>query len=79
MLVACSSSEQNLTYSTKPILNITSSLSPLIQVETTQKSAVIKNKSQQLLNISYHLYWYDHLGVTKFGKISKKAIPLNFC
>ncbi len=54
VLAACSSSEQNLTYSTKPILNITSSLSPLIQVETTQKSAIIKNKSQQLLNISYH-------------------------
>ena len=65
MLVACSSSEQNLTYSTKPILNITSSLSPLIQVGTSQKSAVIKNKSQQLLNISYYLYWYDHLGVTQ--------------
>ena len=44
MLAACSSSEQNLTYSTKPILNITSSLAPLIQIETTQKSAVIKIK-----------------------------------
>ena len=79
VLAACSSSVENLTYSTKPILNITSNLSPLIQVETSQKSALIKNKSQQLLNISYYLYWYDHLGVTQIWEISKKAIPLNFC
>ncbi|PRI65512.1 hypothetical protein BVZ87_00440 [Haemophilus influenzae] len=78
MLAACSISEQNLTYSTKPILNITSSLSPLIQIETTQKSAVIKNKSQQLLNISYHLYWYDHLGVTQIWENQQESYSAQF-
>ena len=56
MLVACSSSEQNLTYSTKPILNITSSLS----------------------NISYHLYWYDHLGVTQIWENQQESYSAQF-
>ncbi len=80
MLVACSSSEQNLTYSTKPISILRpSAFSPLIQVETTQKSAVLeKNKSQQLLNISYHLYWYDHLGVTQIWENQQESYSAQF-
>ena len=78
VLAACSSSVENLTYSTKPILNITSNLSPLIQVETSQKSALIKNKSQQFLNISYYLYWYDHLGVTQTWENQQESYSAQF-
>lgn len=72
-LAACSSSESNLIYSTKPILNMTANIAPFVDVQISEKYATVKNKTTEPLNVNYHLYWYDALGVTQTWENQKES------
>lgn len=63
-LAACSSSV-SIVGTQQPILNIDAALAPAIQVSTAETQARIENKTNQPINLVYHLYWYDAQGVTQ--------------
>lgn len=73
ILAACSSSDPNLSYSNEPILNVEANLAPQIEAKAERNQAWVKNKSTQPLNVTYHLYWYDNLGVTQIWPIQAES------
>lgn len=73
VLAACSVTEPNLTYSQKPILNITANLASAIDVSLRDDSALIKNKMAQPVRLTYHLYWYDAQGVTQLWQAEQES------
>lgn len=73
VLAACSSSPQNLAYSTDPILNIDANLAPYIESRVSTNSAWVKNNSTQWLDVNYHLYWYDAQGITQVWQGEKES------
>ncbi|UDW83903.1 DUF1425 domain-containing protein [Pasteurella canis] len=66
LLIGCGSNKSaNLLRTTQPILNIEASVASVIEAKITPDSAWIKNKTEQPLNLAYHLFWYDKNGVTQ--------------
>ncbi|MBF1240191.1 MAG: hypothetical protein HXM36_04110, partial [Haemophilus sp.] len=63
-LTACSSTP-NIVGTNKPILNMTANLAPALDVDLSDNTAALKNKTTQQLNVLYHLYWYNTQGVTQ--------------
>ena len=63
-LTACSSAP-NIVGTNKPILNMTANLAPALDVDLSDNTAALKNKTTQQLNVLYHLYWYNTQGVTQ--------------
>ena len=63
-LTACSSAP-NIVGTNKPILNMAANLAPALDVDLSDNTAALKNKTTQQLNVLYHLYWYNTQGVTQ--------------
>ena len=63
-LTACSSAP-NIVGTNKPILNMAANLAPVLDVDLSDNTAALKNKTTQQLNVLYHLYWYNKQGVTQ--------------
>ena len=40
-------------------------LAPALDVDLSDNTAALKNKTTQQLNVLYHLYWYNTQGVTQ--------------
>lgn len=63
----CSSQLSNGLAHSQPIINFTAQVAPLIQVTATTQQAVIKNLTQNTINLTYQLTWYDRNGVTQLA------------
>ena len=55
----------NIVGTNKPILNMAANLAPALDVDLSDNTAALKNKTTQQLNVLYHLYWYNTQGVTQ--------------
>ena len=65
-LTACGSNPQSyIKGKSKPIVNIEAQIAPLVKVDTESEKFSIANLSEQPLNLSYKLFWYDKQGVTQ--------------
>ncbi|WGE31217.1 YcfL family protein [Actinobacillus genomosp. 2] len=65
-LTACGSNPQSyIKGKSEPIVNIEAQIAPLIQVDAEIDKLSITNLSEQPLNLSYKLFWYDSQGVTQ--------------
>ena len=54
-LTACSSAP-NIVGTNKPILNMAANLAPALDVDLSDNTAALKNKTTQQLNVLYHLW-----------------------
>lgn len=65
-LTACGSNPQSyIKGKSEPIVNIEAQIAPIINVEVESEKFSIENLSEQPLNLSYKLFWYDKQGVTQ--------------
>lgn len=77
-LTACSSAP-NIVGTNKPILNMAANLAPALDVDLSDNTAALKNKTTQQLNVLYHLYWYNTQGVTQvWAESARKPIRQYF-
>ena len=64
-LTACSSAP-NIVGTNKPILNMAANLAPALDVDLSDNTAALKNKTNTTTTMMlYHLYWYNTQGVTQ--------------
>ncbi|OOF55660.1 hypothetical protein BKK56_05435 [Rodentibacter genomosp. 2] len=73
VLSACSVSGPNLVHTNTPILNITAELASIVEAKVSADSAWVKNKSNQPVNVNYHLFWYNAQGVTQVGADQRES------
>lgn len=77
VLAACSSSVPNLVHTESPILNITENLAIKVEAKVNPDSAWVKNKSEQPINVNYHLFWYNAEGVTQVWQQQQESVSGN--
>ena len=64
LLAGCSAKVPTLLNTQNPILNIEAPASERVEACVERDSAWVKNKTEQPINLAYHLFWYDKHGVT---------------
>ena len=64
LLAGCSTKVPTLLNTQNPILNIEAPAAERVEAGVERDSAWVKNKTEQPVNLAYHLFWYDKHGVT---------------